>query len=79
MEIGAGIGTVFGPIGTAVGGFVGGVIGYMAGSSAGELVVKQMQAVRKKVYEIAVRVGDKARDAVGAVANGIRNFVGLFA
>ena len=79
MEIGAGIGTVFGPIGTAVGGFVGGAVGYMAGSSVGESVVKQMQAVRKKVYEVAVRVGDKAREAVGAVANGIHNFVSLFA
>ena len=79
MAIGAEIGTVFGPIGMAVGGFVGGTVGYMAGSSVGESVVKQMQTIRKKVYEIAVRVGDKAREAVGAVADGIRNFVGLFA
>lgn len=77
--IGAEIGAVFGPLGSTIGGFVGGTIGYMAGSSVGDAVVKHMQTVRRKSIEVAVRLGEKVRNAADAMAEGVRNFAGALA
>ena len=76
--IGASIGTVFGPIGSAIGGFVGGTVGYMVGSYVGETIVKQAQKVRRKAFEVVVRVGKKVMGAVGAAANRLRSAARLF-
>lgn len=79
MAIGATIGSICGPVGAAVGGFVGGTIGYMAGSKLGETVVKGVQKIRNKCYEVinyvTETVYDKTVSVVSSLCSGIKSLI----
>ena len=48
---GAAIGSVLGPVGTVIGGIVGGVTSFIIGSERAKIIVKKVQAVRRKIIE----------------------------
>lgn len=79
MAIGAAVGSVCGPVGVVVGGFVGGTVGYMAGSKVGETVVKGVQKIRNKCYDVisslTEKVYDKTISVVSSLCSGIKSLL----
>ena len=79
MAIGAAVGSVCGPVGVVVGGFVGGTVGYMAGSKVGETVVKGVQKIRNKCYDVisslTEKVYDKTISVVSNLCSGIKSLL----
>lgn len=66
-SVGAGLGSVFGPLGTVLGGVAGGLLGGMAGSAVGEGIYQAGKAIVSSVARSVTSLSSSLRGSVSSV------------
>lgn len=78
-EVGASIGSVFGPAGTAVGAFAGGTLGYIGGSTLAKKAVQGAKKIKDKAVECCKQVFNNVKKTATKVFDKAFDFIcGIF-